>query len=275
MSVEDDHDAVHSPDNCTHTCRRTWDQVSAFRHRLAFSVSFPEHVHEENQIMWITQGSAMISSAMGSWMVAPGNAIWMPADTVHSMAMAAPAEFHSVYLMPEVGLRESRWAFSHTFEMDDLLAALIGRLELRTLSDVQRGRCVDVLVDVLDESAISSGTVPLPRDERAATVAAAILSDPADRRELRFWADELSISTKTLARAFRSETSLTFSAWRTRARLSASLTLLASGVSVEQAAREVGYLTTSAFIAAFRAQIGINPGAYARRSRAAAAPPME
>lgn len=138
MSVEDDHDAVHSPDNCTHTCRRTWDQVSAFRHRLAFSVSFPEHVHEENQIMWITQGSAMISSAMGSWMVAPGNAIWMPADTVHTMAMAAPAEFHSVYLMPEVGLRESRWAFSHTFEMDDLLAALIGRLELRTLSDVQR-----------------------------------------------------------------------------------------------------------------------------------------
>lgn len=216
--------------------------------------------------MWATRGSAMISSALGAWMIAPGAAIWMPADVTHTMSMTAPAEFHSLYLYPEVGPIGHRWARSHSLLVDDVLAAMIRRLESRELTDSQRGRTTAVLLDLLKESPVSGATLPLPRDNRAAIVAAALLEDPSDRRELRDWADELGVSTKTLARAFQSETALTFSAWRSRARISASLAPLGAGAQVDQLARDVGYQTSSSFIVAFRAQIGISPGAYARRA---------
>ena len=216
--------------------------------------------------MWATRGSAMISSRLGAWMIAPGSAIWMPADVTHTMSMTAPAEFHSLYLLPESGPTGHRWTRSHSLVVDDALGAMIMRLESRELTDVQRGRTAAVLLDLLQESAVSGATLPLPRDDRAAVVAAALLADPSDRRELREWAVELGVSTKTLARAFQTQTGLTFSAWRSRARISASLGPLGAGAQVDQLARDVGYQTASAFIVAFRDQIGISPGAYARRA---------
>jgi AraC-like DNA-binding protein len=61
---------------------------------------------------------------------------------------------------------------------------------------------------------------------------------------------------------FRSETGLSFGAWRQRARLIRALQLLADDVSVTQTAIAVGYESTSAFVAAFRRTIGTTPGRY-------------
>lgn len=270
MSVDDDFSRADSEGGEVSVPPRTWEEISAFRHELARSVSFPDHIHDEHQLMWATRGNAMISTALGAWMISPGTAIWMPADIPHTMSMNAPAEFHSLYLAPGIGLTEQRWALSHALTVDEILGAMIVRLESRTLANAQRGRSAAVLFDLLNEAPISGATLPVPRDARAAIIAATLLSDSADRRELREWAEELGVSAKTLARAFQSETLLTFTAWRTRARISASLALLAAGVPVEQIAHDVGYSTASAFIVAFRNQIGISPGAYARRATATA-----
>jgi len=53
-----------------------------------------------------------------------------------------------------------------------------------------------------------------------------------------------------------------FGRWRTRARLAASLAALAAGSSVDAAARQVGYATTSAYVAAFRREVGTTPARY-------------
>ncbi len=50
--------------------------------------------------------------------------------------------------------------------------------------------------------------------------------------------------------------------WRQQARLLHAMRLLASGEPVTSTALEVGYESTSAFIAAFSAVIGTMPGRY-------------
>ena len=55
---------------------------------------------------------------------------------------------------------------------------------------------------------------------------------------------------------------LSFGRWRTLVRLQASLPHLADQVPVSTVARRVGYRTTSAYVAAFRAHTGVTPGRY-------------
>ena len=101
-----------------------------------------------------------------------------------------------------------------------------------------------------------------PSDPRARDVADALLADPADPRTLQEWGHDVGASSRTLARAFVSDTGLSFGRWRTLVRLQASLPYLAERMPVSSVARRVGYCTTSAFVAAFRAHTGVTPGGY-------------
>jgi AraC-like DNA-binding protein len=100
----------------------------------------------------------------------------------------------------------------------------------------------------------------------ARQVAAALMADPADPTELREWADRLHVSSRTLQRDFEREYAATWSAWRTRHRLAASLPLLEL-YPVARVAHLVGYASASAYVAAFRRVYGTTPG---RRAAAAA-----
>jgi AraC-like DNA-binding protein len=63
-------------------------------------------------------------------------------------------------------------------------------------------------------------------------------------------------------RIFQSETGLRFAQWRQRLRLLHAVTLLGNGCSVTRAGQESGYASTSAFVAAFRKQLGETPMRY-------------
>ncbi|HEX7096800.1 MAG TPA: AraC family transcriptional regulator [Acidimicrobiales bacterium] len=102
-------------------------------------------------------------------------------------------------------------------------------------------------------------TLPMPCDPRAVDVALGILRDPACRFTLEEWADAVGASPSTLRRAFLTETSLTFSEWRARARLDAALPLLADGMTSEQVALQVGYASRSGFVEAYRRHFGHPP----------------
>jgi AraC-like DNA-binding protein len=79
---------------------------------------------------------------------------------------------------------------------------------------------------------------------------------------LHEWGRAVGASSRTLARAFLAGTGLSFGRWRTLVRLQASLQHLAEQVPVSSVARVVGYRTTSAYVAAFRAHTGTTPGRY-------------
>jgi AraC-like DNA-binding protein len=104
-----------------------------------------------------------------------------------------------------------------------------------------------------------AGSAAADRPSFAATVARALLQDPADRTELREWAARLHVSIKTLQRDFLREYGKSYSRWRTELRLRASRALLETQPVAEVALR-VGYASPSAFIAAFAREYGYTPG---------------
>jgi AraC-like DNA-binding protein len=57
-------------------------------------------------------------------------------------------------------------------------------------------------------------------------------------------------------------TGLPFGHWRVLLRLQAALPALAAGEPVGNVARQVGYESVSAFVAAFRRQTGVTPAKY-------------
>src|SRR5690606_10047538 len=118
------------------------------------------------------------------------------------------------------------------------------------------------LAVLLDELAVApDGGLHLApgRDPRLRRLTAALLADPADGRSLAAWGRAVGASQRTLARLFPAETGLTFTAWRWKARLLRALALLGEGQPVTRVALELGYSGPSAFIQAFRRDLGITP----------------
>ena len=145
-----------------------------------------------------------------------------------------------------------------------LLAELVHHLADHDLDEAKRARAEAVLIDQLEPVDVATIVAPRPSDDRAADVADRLLADPADQRNLDEWGRAVGASARTLARAFVADTKLPFGRWRTAVRLQAALPHLAAGESIAAVAHRVGYGTPSAFVAAFRRETGLTPGAYFR-----------
>lgn len=209
MSLQDDSSSSVPPSVEDRVETRTWTEISSFAQEISRPVMLPEHHHDEHQLMWVTSGSALVTTQLGAWLVAPGSGLWMPAGVVHTMSMSPPGSFRTLYLVPTLTPPGPRWECAHSLTVGPTLGAIIHRLDGTALDDERRARSAAVLVDLLDESSLGESTLPVPDDSRAAIVARSILGNPADARDLHEWADEIGVSTRTHARAFREETSLT------------------------------------------------------------------
>ncbi|MFJ7591199.1 hypothetical protein ACIQZO_28250 [Streptomyces sp. NPDC097617] len=71
--------------------------------------------------------------------------------------------------------------------------------------------------------------LPQPTSHTAGAVARELARTPSDPRTATEWAENLYTSSTSLRRAFRAETGMAFSEWRTRLRLNHSLSLLEQG----------------------------------------------
>jgi len=156
------------------------------------------------------------------------------------------------------------WRAPQPVAASKLLADLIEHLGDGALAPPQRARAEAVLLDLLEPVAVASIEVAMPTDERALDVARALIADPADSRSLEEWGREVGASARTLTRAFLPGTGIPFSRWRTALRLRSALPRLAAGEPIGTVAPKVGYETPSAFVAAFRRETGLTPGAYFR-----------
>ncbi len=104
--------------------------------------------------------------------------------------------------------------------------------------------------------------LPLPDDPVARDIAHAIMSNPADPLNARIRAAHAN--RRTIERHFSAGTGMSLGKWRRRARVLASVSRLADGDNVTNAAVTVGYSTPSSFVAAFRAELGTSPRDFMR-----------
>ncbi|UVY84112.1 AraC family transcriptional regulator [Brachybacterium sp. NBEC-018] len=216
------------------------------------------HVHREHVVLWSARGTHDDLEAEGEpRRLAPGQGLFVPAGVPHAASRAATTPLAAVFVDP------ARWEQAPpgvaAVVVNDAVRELLTHLHVHAMPKDQRLRAQRVCLELMTEAPAPSLSLPVPRDPRIAPVARAILADPSDDRSLEDWAFRTSVSTRTLVRAFRAETGMTFAQWRAAARMSAAVRLLGDGVPVGTVARRVGYATTSAFSAAFHRMLGRPP----------------
>jgi AraC-like DNA-binding protein len=224
------------------------------------NAGFGWHQHEQHQLALAGRGVLRMSVGDTTWVLPPSRALWVPAGVRHSVATTGTTTMLSLYLDPTDCPID--WTAPTVVQADGLVGQLVAHLADGDLADDERARAEAVLCDVLTPLPVATLPTPMPSDERARRVAEALKADPSDDRSLSEWGHDVGASARTLARLFTAETGLGFERWRTHARLAAALPLLADGASVANAAHRVGYAKPSAFVAAFKREIGVTPTQY-------------
>ena len=227
---------------------------------------FEWHSHRDHQLAWSPEGVLVVLTEGGaSYVLPPSRALWIPGGTVHETQASGAAVLRSVYVEPRRCPVD--WVTPTPVAVSPLLGELIHHLDGRAGAAEERSRAEALLFDLLVPLRIATIDVRAPSDPRARDVADALAADPADTRTLHEWGHAVGASSRTLARAFVDDTGLSFGRWRTLVRLQASLPYLAEQMPVSAVAPLVGYRTTSAYVAAFRAHTGVTPGRYFQRAR--------
>lgn len=221
---------------------------------------WPVHAHPMHELVWVRGGT--LTARVGDRVVtiAEGSALWLPAGTAHAGRLTARVRLFDAFFAPE--RTPAGFDGPRVLVMTPVLESLLTHLARPDLDAGMRARAEAVVFDVL-EPAEQRLELPLPGDPRIDPVAAVLLDDPADGRGLEDWAAELGLSERTITRAFRRATGLSFAQWRRTLRVHRALTLLADGWGVQGTSEQLGYAQPSTFIAAFQQVMGVTPGVFA------------
>lgn len=228
--------------------------------------AFPDHAHDWGQLAYAVTGVLTVAVEGRSFAISPEQAVWLPTGARHRVGSLLGAEFRSLWIADEAigGLPAAPAVIAVT----PLLRALIieaGDIQDAPDPDGYRGRVAGLILDQLRRARPLAGALPWPRGGSALTaLCEALYADPADSRGPDVWAKALGMSERTMARRFDAELGMSLRSWRRRLRLFKAVELLGGGLDVTRTALELGYGSASAFVHAFRLEMGCTPQTHRR-----------
>lgn len=132
-----------------------------------------------------------------------------------------------------------------------------------SLDTEEKRALITLLAEQLSNAPDAPLHLALPIDPVAKELALSIMSDPAVGLEEQLRG--AGASRRTIERRFKSDTHMSLGQWRRRARILAAVSRLALGHSVTEVAVSAGYASPSAFVAAFRSELGSPPRAFMQK----------
>jgi AraC-like DNA-binding protein len=213
-----------------------------------------------DQLLYAASGVMTISTPAGAWTIPQHRALWIPDNARATVSNRSRVAIRSLYLSSSLrALPDPARAMHLPRFCRELLLHTVRCCPLDLREPVHRA-LLTVLIDQVRSLPGAPLWLPRPADPRAADFAAAAAADPdADTADL---ARSVGASRRTLERIFIAETGLSLGAWRRRAQLLDSLDLLAAGTSVTTTAIRTGYTTPSAYVTAFKRELGVTPGRF-------------
>ncbi|MEM5388733.1 helix-turn-helix transcriptional regulator [Paraburkholderia phymatum] len=228
---------------------------------------FPEHAHGWNQMVYASSGVLTVIAGGRSFVTSPEQAVWLPTGVHHRVGSLLGAEFRSLWIADDVsagGVGVEPTVFGVTPLLKELVVEAASISEMAD-DDGYAGRVTHLILDQLRRAHTISAALPWPRDGVLSALCETLYTDPADPRGPEAWSAMFGMSTRTLARHFVTETGMSLRSWRRRMRLFRAIELLGGGLGVTRTAMELGYGSTSAFVYAFRLEMGTSPQAYMRQ----------
>jgi AraC-like DNA-binding protein len=238
------------------------------------SISFPAeastpiHHHVPGEFVYAFSGVMELKLENHHYLAPPQYGIWMPPGAEHHSLNRYESSFCSIYIARDLcsGLPQKDPV---PLAVSPLVRAILDDLRAREVRFPQSDADVHllhVLVDQLRKAPRQSNYLPMSSDPQLGPVLSALDQDPADNRSLADWAKEVHGTERTLARRCHRDLGMNFSEWRQRLRMVRALAMLADGLSVERIGLELGYNSSSAFIAMFRRMVGTTPEEFRKRA---------
>ncbi|AZC30367.1 Transcriptional regulator, AraC family [Pseudomonas chlororaphis subsp. piscium] len=223
----------------------------------------PWHSHRKAQLLFPLAGVITCETDEGLWMAPPQCAVWIPGDMRHNVRGLERTESYCLFVEPEQ-VRGLPGACC-TLAVSPLLQALLKRcVEVPELYDLDgpQGRLMAVALDELAAAPQEQIHLPMPRHPQLRAMAASIIEQPAERRSLGGWGEQIGMSERNLSRLILAETGLSFGQWQRQLHILLGIKRLARGESVESVALGLGYESASAFIRMFKKAVGQPPARF-------------
>ena len=217
------------------------------------------HMHPWHQLLYASSGAMTVRAEQSCWMIPPGKAVLIPAAFRHSIRMWGTVDMRSLYFPPAVDAGKECRVLSVTSLLKELILRVIEMAALDS-REAMHNRLMAVLLDEIHTAPVTPLMVPVPMDPRARAIAQYVLASPSGSETLDQLSRQCGAGRRTLERLYRDETGLSFGMWRQKVRMLDSVRHLAEGKSVTDAALDSGYVSVSAFIAAFKRTFGCTPG---------------
>ncbi len=224
------------------------------------------HAHPRAQILFPVDGVYRVNTPINNWVVPPTQAIWIPPFVHHEVL--SNTSMNSLIMFVDEAFTETLPHECIVINVSSLLYELFWKA-VEFGNDYSPGdkksRFFSVLLDELNEMQPALLKLPMPRDKRLLTIVDKLLGNLADNRSLSEMSREAGASERTVARLFIKETGFTYADWRKQHLLLEAVERLGQGKSVSAVALDLGYKSSSAFIAMFRRSLGVSPGHYIRK----------
>ena len=230
--------------------------------RLASGFAVEPHAHPRAQLAMCYDGVMRMQAGEDVWIVPHKHAIWIPGGVEHQLSTQTPLLGHHLYVAPKFSTLAGLPTRCTVVRTSPLLRGVVTRMTEGGLSAAESRRLAWVALDEIARLKPAAMHLPGGRDPRLVAAMGIFLRHPEERRGLSEIAHEVGTSERTLARLFVAETGKTFRDWRARRRILFALERLEQGDSSTDLAAQLGYSNPSAFIAAFKRDLGAPPSAF-------------
>ncbi|RKT08010.1 AraC-like DNA-binding protein [Streptomyces sp. 3211.6] len=216
------------------------------------------HEHRRAQLLYAATGTMLVETDDGAWTVPGERAVLIPPRTRHQVRML-DTRTASLYVEPSA---VPWWpAACRVVAVPPLLRELLlaaADLEADYAGDARDSALIALVL--LETAALSEVPlyVALPHEEPFSALCRGYLADPGLSVSNTDWARATAMSERMLTRRFRQATGTSPAAWRSRARLLASIPLLRHK-SVTEVAVLLGYASPAAFSYAFTRAFDVPP----------------
>jgi AraC-like DNA-binding protein len=228
-------------------------------------VVLPRHQHPTGQLVFATSGVMLVETPLTRWTVPPQRALWVPPAQPHAIHILSDTELRTVYCQPELiaqSVPSVHLNEVHAVVVSPLIRALVLGLFDQQFDHPTRQAMVGLLLQTLRQTPSLPTHLPMPFSDGLRRAITELLEANDWEISLHDIASMANLSERTFTRHFTAEVGLSFRVWRQRARIIASLDMLASDRSIKTIAHTLQFASAAAYIAAFRGMLGCTPNTF-------------
>lgn len=225
--------------------------------------TYPSLRHAWGEFVYSFSGVTEVKMGEQHFLAPPHLGLWIAPDTEHTGFNHQEAVHCSIYIRRD--LCASMPAQSCALIVSPLLRAILDHLRACHATPGTgraHARLLRVLADQIAACPRTGSFVPRTDDAQLEAILQVLRERPDDNRTLAELAADFHMSERTLMRRCQRELGMSLTQWRQRVRMINALSLLRNGRPVEAVALDMGYATSSAFIAMFRRLTGTSPGRF-------------